>query len=271
MSKDDSNEKLLFGRPFWYAFIFAFTLSLIATASFAAGSRFMPLKQGDLQMQKNHHFISLRSAGTQGKSLAIAHASKRSFSLRDYKPRILRPANRLPFAKKIISSQATEQEKVSIEQKHDRGENTLNHIWPVDPSVKQYISSPFGYRADPFTGEKAFHSGIDIAAARGTKVLATAEGVVAGVGKHGRLGKYVRIDHNEEEYTLYGHLSKINVTAGEEISAGDVIGEIGSTGRSTGPHLDYSLRKNGKPVNPKNYLIAPPTQQTASLEKSVRK
>lgn len=129
----------------------------------------------------------------------------------------------------------------------------LGFVWPV---AHEYftISSPFGPRRHPVTGKQDFHAGIDIPAPMGTPVLAAASGEVAGVGEHPRLGRYVKITHGDGSYSLYGHLQKWTVAMGKQVQAGERIGLVGSTGRSTGPHLDFSIRKDGKPYNPMKVL-----------------
>ncbi len=129
--------------------------------------------------------------------------------------------------------------------------------WPVDLHVSQRISSGFGMRVHPVTGKQAFHQGVDIAAPVGTKVLAAANGVVSLVTSHAHLGHYIRIEHPDGTFSLYGHLSDWKVREGDVVYAGDEIGEIGMSGRTTGPHLDFSIRKNDAAVNPLNYLTIP--------------
>lgn len=129
--------------------------------------------------------------------------------------------------------------------------------WPIPANAEQRISSPFGYRKHPITGKRAFHAGIDIAVAKGTPVKATHNGIVTEVSRHKNLGRFVKVKHSDEEYSLYGHLSKWKVREGDRVYAGDIVGKVGSTGRSTGPHLDYSLRRKGKAVNPMHYLTPP--------------
>lgn len=138
-------------------------------------------------------------------------------------------------------------------------------LWPIPPHIKQRISSPFGYRIHPVTGKRAFHKGIDIAAARGTPVRATHDGIVTAVKRHRYLGKYVKVKHSSNEYALYGHLSAWNVSVGDRVTSGEILGKVGSTGRSTGPHLDYSLRRNGKPINPLSVLKPPSANASMRL------
>ena len=117
------------------------------------------------------------------------------------------------------------------------------------------LTSFFGYRSDPFSSAHAeFHPGIDFKGRRGDVVKSTANGKVIFAGWAGGYGNCVRIKHNNNFETLYGHLSKVKVKAGQKVSVGDNIGLVGSTGHSTGNHLHYEVRKNGKPVNPVKFL-----------------
>ena len=123
------------------------------------------------------------------------------------------------------------------------------------------VSSFFGTRDDPFHGHKANHMGLDIAAAAGTPVYAMQEGVITFSGTKGGYGNCVKIDHFfymvpelPQVTTLYGHMSKIFVKEGEIVRRGQIIGLIGSTGRSTGPHLHYEVLYKGKNINPVEYL-----------------
>lgn len=122
------------------------------------------------------------------------------------------------------------------------------------PRISSFTSF-FGYRSDPFNTEHAeFHPGIDFKGERGDAVKCTANGKIVFAGWYGGYGNCVRIQHIGNLETLYGHLSKIYVKVGQKVSAGDVVGAVGSTGHSTGTHLHYEVRKNGKPVNPVKYL-----------------
>jgi murein DD-endopeptidase MepM/ murein hydrolase activator NlpD len=126
------------------------------------------------------------------------------------------------------------------------------------PSVaptKGWVTSTFGYRTSPFTGNREFHRGLDIAGRLGTPVVASAAGVVAFAGNDRGLGKSVYIRHDYGVVTKYGHLSDIAVKAGESVKRGQKLGTMGSTGRSTGPHLHYQVEVNQKPVNPQDYIL----------------
>lgn len=124
--------------------------------------------------------------------------------------------------------------------------------WPA-PSYT-YVSSEFGYRIHPIYGTKIFHSGLDLAAPNGSPILAAADGVVVAASYESSMGNYIMINHGDGLYTIYMHASALYVSSGQEVSAGDQIGAVGSTGNSTGPHLHFSVRLNGSYVNPWSYL-----------------
>jgi murein DD-endopeptidase MepM/ murein hydrolase activator NlpD len=128
--------------------------------------------------------------------------------------------------------------------------NSAPNLWPVEGQV----TGSFGERIDPFNGEGAFHSGVDIGSTYGTQIIAPADGLVTATENMGGYGKAIMIDHGNGISTRYGHLSGFAVTAGQRVQRGDVIGFVGESGRSTGPHLHYEVRINGTPVNPYKYL-----------------
>ncbi len=125
----------------------------------------------------------------------------------------------------------------------------------IKPVVGGLISSAFGYRSDPFTGRRTFHWGIDIVAAWGNPIIAPADGFVLKVRSDKYLGNSVTISHGLGVTTLFGHLSKIGVREGQKLKRGDVIGNVGATGKALGPHLHYEVHVNDKPVNPYFYLL----------------
>ncbi len=120
--------------------------------------------------------------------------------------------------------------------------------------VRGDISSPYGRREHPRSGMENFHSGIDISATPGNPVKATADGIVSFSGWSGGSGNLVVLEHGHGFSTFYAHNRKLNVKVGQKVKRGDVISYAGSTGNSTGPHVHYEIWKDGKPVNPKNYL-----------------
>lgn len=131
--------------------------------------------------------------------------------------------------------------------------DTMKNL-PVGSPLDGRINSGFGYRKDPFRSSIGFHSGVDIDAKFGDPVVATADGVVKKTGWQGSYGKTVVLQHEEGFETIYGHLSKISVEEGQKVKVGEVIGKAGNTGRSTGTHLHYEVVKDGKRVNPSNFL-----------------
>lgn len=137
-------------------------------------------------------------------------------------------------------------------------------LWPVEGR----IGSAFGERQDPFSGEGAFHSGIDIDAPFGTPVRAAGDGLVTSAGRESGYGREITIDHGHGISTLYGHLSAFAVLPGQRVAAGQVIGYVGESGRATGPHLHYEVRIRNIPVNPHPFLRTT-YEQFAGLDEGV--
>ncbi len=128
--------------------------------------------------------------------------------------------------------------------------NSAPNLWPVEGPV----TGSFGERIDPFNGEGAFHSGVDISASYGQPVIAPADGMVVGADFMGGYGRAIVLDHGHGITTRYGHLANFAVVPGQYVRRGDTIGYVGLSGRSTGPHLHYEVRINDTPVNPYKYL-----------------
>ncbi|MES9906523.1 MAG: M23 family metallopeptidase [Sedimenticola sp.] len=124
------------------------------------------------------------------------------------------------------------------------------------PVTKGWVSSPYGYRKDPFSGKKAFHRGVDVAGKENSEVVAVAAGVVIWAGKKQNYGHLVEIRHADGYLTRYGHNSKVLVKRGELVTKGEVIAQMGSSGRSTGPHVHFEIARNGQTINPAKYLRA---------------
>ncbi len=137
-------------------------------------------------------------------------------------------------------------------------ERGLDGIPQFTPASVAKISSGFGYRRDPFSGGGAMHSGLDFKGPYGAPIHAAAKGTVSYVGWKSGYGKTVEIEHGNGLMTRYAHMSKFNAAAGQEVAAGDIIGGIGSTGRSTGPHLHFEVRINDRAVNPRPFLEKAP-------------
>jgi murein DD-endopeptidase MepM/ murein hydrolase activator NlpD len=148
--------------------------------------------------------------------------------------------------------------RINLARNHvDRLTRTLSSV-PVRKPIFGEIdmSSPFGMRMDPFVKGPAIHTGIDMRGDTGDPVRATANGTITVAGVNGGYGKMIEIDHGNDLTTRYGHLSEIDVKVGQSVKLGQIIGKIGSTGRSTGPHLHYETRLDGEAVNPEKYLRA---------------
>ena len=121
--------------------------------------------------------------------------------------------------------------------------------------TKGWVTSAFGYRTSPFTGNREFHRGVDIAARKGTPIVAPANATVRYAGQRRHLGNTVVLRHGYGVETTFGHLSEILVKRGQKVTRGETIALMGTTGRSTGPHLHYQVEVNGVPVNPRNYIL----------------
>ena len=133
----------------------------------------------------------------------------------------------------------------------DPGEQSALSGWPVRSG---YITSTFGFRKDPYRGRSAFHKGVDFAGARGSPVVAVADGVVTFSGKQSGYGNMVEIHHKDGLVTRYGHCQKLLVSEGATIDRGQTIATLGSTGRSTGPHVHFEVLVGGRQVNPLTYI-----------------
>ena len=156
--------------------------------------------------------------------------------------------------KRIYSQlQSFDQLQETLLSQQDR----LAHIPSVIPiNVADYtMSSGYGWRVDPIYGSSKFHEGLDFAASKGTDVFATGNGVVKVAGREKGYGNCIDIDHGYNYLTRYAHLSEILVRPGEEVKRGQLIGKVGSTGKSTGPHLHYEVRYKDNPQNPVNYYF----------------
>jgi murein DD-endopeptidase MepM/ murein hydrolase activator NlpD len=159
-------------------------------------------------------------------------------------------ADATPFERQIVQLQ---NEAITA----DRLEQVMPYLPLRRPlNTKAEVTSNFGQRLDPFVGRMAMHTGLDMREDYGSPVRVTAAGTVINAGWSGGYGNLVEVDHGNGLSTRYGHLSAILVSEGQRITAGAVIGKIGSTGRSTGPHLHYEVRVDGEPVDPTRFLRA---------------
>jgi len=138
----------------------------------------------------------------------------------------------------------------------DRMKSEARRLPIANPSPGHSVSSTFGVRKDPLLGMPAMHSGMDFRAPMGSEARVTAAGTVVSAGWNGGYGRMVEVQHAGGFTTRYGHLSKILVKKGQELALGDIVGKVGSSGRSTGPHLHYEVRRNGDALNPVRFLKA---------------
>jgi murein DD-endopeptidase MepM/ murein hydrolase activator NlpD len=152
------------------------------------------------------------------------------------------------------ASFSQEQDFTSLLDQLEEKKNLLACTPSIRPA-KGWISSRFGYRISPFTGRRELHAAYDIANREGSPIIAPANGVVTFAGKKGLYGNLVIIDHGYGLVTRYGHLKTMDVKKGSKVKRGDVIAKMGSTGRSTGPHVHYEVRLNSVPVNPEKYIL----------------
>lgn len=169
-------------------------------------------------------------------------------SLRDYASLVIR------IDRAVRETQLKEQSVLELWEGLSDRQSLLNATPNIKPS-KGWITSRFGRRVNPVTGQLAMHTGLDIAAAPGSPIYAPADGVVIFASYDESYGKLVSIDHGYGVTTRFGHNSQIYVHVGQKVTKYDVIAAVGSTGRSTGPHLHYEVRINGTPVDPANYIL----------------
>jgi len=164
------------------------------------------------------------------------------------------PENTFGLLKDLLSGLEDRLQTVSTDvDKRNQLAAATPSIWPTHG----WLSSSMGNRADPFTGEKDFHPGLDISADKGDPVYATADGKVVNASAAGNYGNLVILDHGYGLETRYGHLSAFKVKQGQAVKRGDLIGLVGSTGRATGAHLHYEVRANGRILNPLQLLLNP--------------
>ena len=173
---------------------------------------------------------------------------------------------------KQIAIQSTSLDEVAkLAKEKEKLLAAIPAIQPVQNKDLKRMASGYGMRSDPFTKVRKMHRGMDFSAPRGTPIFATGDGkVIRADSRSSGYGKHIRIDHGYGYKTLYGHLYKYNVKKGQQVKRGDVIGFVGSTGRSQGPHLHYEVRKDGKHINPINFYYGNLSAQEFAtlLEKS---
>ena len=264
---------------------------VIATLALPELGYAMPLNRAAITLKVGHKFFALQGGGSpialpkrtpmalplKNKQI-IAHNDTQSTELAAL---ALRKAADQALGGQFASARATplEEETVrtpfqTLEQRRAARQQATTPfsmaggtIWPIAETARQYISSPFGERVHPVTHQLSQHEGIDIAAATGTPALAVANATVLSAGRDGNLGNCVRLRLADDSEATYGHLSQINVHAGQQLQQGETVGEVGSTGRSTGSHLHFAIARGGEYVNPLASLPAPPTTKLADASR----
>tara|TARA_B100000900_G_scaffold73293_1_gene58386 strand:- start:3537 stop:4523 length:987 start_codon:yes stop_codon:yes gene_type:complete len=168
---------------------------------------------------------------------------------------IINTKKRLEILTKQLVVQSRSLEEIeSLAKRKEELLGAMPSIQPIHKSDLKRMASGFGYRTDPFTKKRRFHQGMDFTAPKGTPVYASGDGIVGRADNRAAgYGKHIRIDHGFGYISLYAHLSQYNVKRRQKVKRGDVIGYVGSTGRSVGPHLHYEIFKDGRRVNPLNY------------------
>jgi murein DD-endopeptidase MepM/ murein hydrolase activator NlpD len=202
--------------------------------------------------------VSLKAANTSQATTYIQSIQVKLQKINDY----LRKRGLKGFSIQSVGGNGNaEESKLSENEKYSLYDEYLSRLvnsvafTPMGYPRLSSMTSVFGYRNDPFDSDHAeYHPGIDFKGQTGDPVKTTADGRVAFTGWKGGYGNCIIIQHKNDFQTLYGHLSHINVNDGQEVKTGDVIGKVGSTGHSTGAHLHYEVRKNGKPINPVKFL-----------------
>jgi len=196
------------------------------------------------EIEKERHLLNSKLKSLESKLLLVEdYLSKRGI-IKGYLPMGGASANKVSYDLSYLQF---------LEDRADYLLTSIRGI-PLGYPVYGRITSHIGWRKNPFGRGYEFHSGIDITAPQGSKVLATADGVVVLAGWYGDYGKTVIIRHPSGYLTLYGHLSHVDVKEGQKVKAGDVVGRVGSTGRSTGPHLHYEVIKDNRPIDPSKFL-----------------
>jgi murein DD-endopeptidase MepM/ murein hydrolase activator NlpD len=193
-------------------------------------------------MQKLPAVVKTRAAG--GANVAVAEMAKAAFATPEDTIGVLR--DRLQGLESRLRSVRS-----NVERREALASSTPS-IWPAHG----WLTGTFGGRSDPFSGEPAFHQGLDISTEKGQPVYATADGTVETASYTGDYGNLIVIKHGFGLVTRYGHLSRYNVKPGSQVKRGDVIGFVGATGRATGAHVHYEILANGQLINPLQLLTA---------------
>ena len=258
-------RSLRLGGDFFRAFsVLLLILAVAGTASFFLSYKFYSDSQTVRAQKELELSLLLNATGMSSRALVDENLGER------FVQRLVQIEKKLLSMERILSKKGLE-EKLSMggrgpgsenldleyfnamEKDIDKVSGALRAV-PIGKPSSGAVTSHFGYRKSPFSGKAEFHGGIDFRGTAGDSVTATADGVVEKAEWVGGYGRTVVVKHKKGYKTLYAHLSKINVARGQKVSVGDIIGEVGSSGRSTGPHLHYEITRYGKRLNPKRYV-----------------
>lgn len=196
----------------------------------------------DSLAEQDQAFMDSKPVSEQKNEVVVQPAEK------DYVSLVIR------IDKAVRETQMKEQSVIELWESLSERQSLLNATPNIRPA-KGWITSRFGYRMNPFTGQTNMHAGLDLAAAPGSPVYAPADGIVIFASYDESYGKLVSIDHGYGVTTRFGHNSQIYVHVGQRVNKWDVIAAVGNTGRSTGPHCHYEVRINGTPVDPANFIL----------------
>jgi murein DD-endopeptidase MepM/ murein hydrolase activator NlpD len=211
-------------------------------------------------------FADRQSAAAEAAMRKLGLNPQRMLATLDDRSAMGGPLIELPFAKASFDPRFR---RLGLSlARMDALQRGLQGIPQVLPAAGSQLSSGFGYRSDPFVGRAAFHAGLDFKGAVGAPIFAAARGTIAFVGRRSGYGNCVEIDHGNGLRTRYAHMSAFRARLGQPVAAGQVIGAVGSTGRSTGPHLHFEVRLHDQPVNPRPFLeVAPNVLEEARLNR----
>ncbi len=284
LSRSGGNAHALRINIFYVRRIFSLIFLILLTAGLWLGYMSYQHHQlsqeiAELEETKAH----LRKLEQEKRKQRIAHDvmehdfSKLAARIYDVEQQVQKIQNRDKWSKSLIGSSSTTEANMGKGGELIQGDTQnwmqnqalpeLNHLekqlsileklprgMPVPPE-RTRLSSPFGYRGNPFNGRgREFHNGLDFASPTGTPIYATAPGKITVAGPRGGLGNAVKIEHNNNFQTMYGHMSKVLVRTGTHVDAGDLIGLVGSTGRSSGPHLHYIVFHNNVAIDPIDFV-----------------
>jgi Membrane proteins related to metalloendopeptidases len=269
LRKFQISKKFLFFALTLFAALVMTGLGTVINYARKQAQNYEKLQKENLRLKNNLKDSQILTAKLMHKISNLTHLSARLRSIAGLPQSAQKkPATKLGMGGATLGSRLKDSPSpetlLTLQEKADVLEGNLkmlDHFFedrkaiPSLVPTQGLISSTFGARTNPFTGLPDFHEGLDISADIGTPVVATADGVVTFAGFRGNFGRVVEIGHEYGFSTVFGHLAEIDVHAGQQVHRGEVIGLVGNSGNSTGPHLHYEVHVNDQAVNPKPYLL----------------